>query len=184
MCRKFNVELRNARHVAKLSTELFDALRPLHKFPSENGKLLEAAAYLHNVGHFISDTGHHKHSAYIVTNSDMPGYTDQERMLIALLCRYHRKSMPSTRHGDYGSLSAEAKRLVDMLTPLLRIAIGLDTGGQQKVASVDCQLVDNAATMSVQAQGDAELELWGAERAADTFRQVYGTPLAIVKTRK
>jgi exopolyphosphatase/guanosine-5'-triphosphate,3'-diphosphate pyrophosphatase len=72
MCRKYNVELQNARHVAKLSTELFDALKPLHKFPSENGKLLEAAAYLHNVGHYISDTGHHKHSEYIVTNADMP----------------------------------------------------------------------------------------------------------------
>jgi exopolyphosphatase/guanosine-5'-triphosphate,3'-diphosphate pyrophosphatase len=105
-------------------------------------------------------------------------------MLIAQLCRYHRKSMPSSRHINYGSLSSDAKHVIEMLTPLLRIAIGLDTSRQQKVLSVDCQLADNTATMNVQAQGDADLELWGAERAADTFRQVYGTPLAIVKVRK
>jgi exopolyphosphatase/guanosine-5'-triphosphate,3'-diphosphate pyrophosphatase len=184
MCKKYNVELQNARQVAKLSTELFDALRPLHKLPSESGKLLEAAAYLHNVGHFISDTGHHKHSAYIVTNSDMPGYTDQERMLVALLCRYHRKSLPSARHEPYRSLAADTKRLISMLTPFLRIAIGLDSTKQQKVADLECQVAGNSATVGVRAQGDFDLELWAAERAADTFRQVYGTPLAIVKARK
>lgn len=184
MCKKYSVDLGNARHVAKLSTELFDALRPLHKLPSENGKLLEAAAYLHNAGHFVSDTGHHKHSAYIVNNSDMPGYTDQERMLVALLCRYHRKSMPSARHDPYKSLGLDLKRLINMLTPLLRIAIGLDSTKQQKVADLDCQLSGNGATISVRAEGDADLELWAAERAADAFRNVYATPLAIVKARK
>jgi exopolyphosphatase/guanosine-5'-triphosphate,3'-diphosphate pyrophosphatase len=183
MCRKYNVDVRNARQVAHLSTELFDGLRPLHKLPAEYGKLLEAAAYLHNVGHFVSDTGHHKHSAYLVMNSDLPGYTDQERLLVALLCRYHRKSIPASGHDPYRSLSADAKRIINMLYPLLRIAVGLDTTREQKITGLECQVSGDAATMSVRAQGDVDLELWAAERAADAFRQVYGTMLNISRQR-
>ncbi len=62
---------------------LFTALQPLHPLPPAAGKLLEAAAYLHDVGHFVSETGHHKHSYYVVSNSDMPGFTERERLLIA-----------------------------------------------------------------------------------------------------
>ena len=108
------------------ATDLFDRLQPLHSLPPESGKLLEAAAFLHNTGHFISGTGHHKHSAYIVNNSDMPGYTDRERQIVALLCRYHRShclppgttfSCPPCRKKD---------EPVQMLTPILRVAVGLE----------------------------------------------------------
>src|SRR4028119_993969 len=98
MCRKYNVDLKHVAHVAGMAADLFNGLQPLHTLPPGAGKLLESAAFLHNVGHFISDTGHHKHSAYIVSNSDMPGYTDRERNTVSLLCRYHRKSMPTSRH--------------------------------------------------------------------------------------
>jgi exopolyphosphatase/guanosine-5'-triphosphate,3'-diphosphate pyrophosphatase len=151
---------------------------------AEDGKLLEAAAYLHNIGHYISDTGHHKHSSYVVMNSDMPGYTDRERMLIALLCRYHRKSMPAARHDPYRSLSAETKRQVNFLTPLLRIAVGLDSSGQQKVSAVECQLTSNGPSVTIRASEDVDLEIWAAERAAETFRAVYETPLTIVRAKR
>jgi exopolyphosphatase / guanosine-5'-triphosphate,3'-diphosphate pyrophosphatase len=184
MCRKYNVDVRNAKHVAQLGSELFDSLRPLHRLPPESGRLLDAAAYVHNVGHFISDTAHHKHSAYIVMNSDMPGYTNEERQIIALLCRYHRKSMPAARHEPFRSLSAETKKLITMLTPLLRIAVGLDSSREQKVSELECQVAEGAAAMSVRAKGDVDLELWAAERGAEAFRQVYGVPLTISKSRK
>ena len=75
MCRKYSVDLKYARHVASIAAELFYALQALHNLPPDAGRLLEAAAFLHNIGHYISETGHHKHSAYIVNSSDMPGYT-------------------------------------------------------------------------------------------------------------
>lgn len=179
MCRKFSVDLKNARHVARLATDLFDDLRTLHKLPADGGRLLEAAAYLHNVGHLISDTAHHKHSAYVVQNSDLPGYTDHERLLIALLCRYHRKSMPAQRHDLFGSLSADAKRTILMLTPLLRLAVGLDTSREQKVEQVSVQLSDAGAVLCIQGDGDIDLDMWAAERTLDLFRQVWGAPIVI-----
>lgn len=184
MCRKFNADLRNARHVAALASDLFHGMQPLHGLPPEHGKLIEAAAYLHNTGHFISDTGHHKHSAYIVQNSDMPGYTDQERLLIALLCRFHRKSMPAPRHEGFRSLPPEGKKAVAMLAPLLRLAVGLDTSKEQKVDAVECQVSENSSTVWVRGKGDLDLELWAAERAADAMKQTYGRTFQIVRSRR
>jgi exopolyphosphatase/guanosine-5'-triphosphate,3'-diphosphate pyrophosphatase len=184
MCRKYNTDVKNAKHVAKLSVDLFDSLISIHKVPTEYGKLLDAAAYLHNTGHFISDTAHHKHSAYVVMNSDLPGFTDRERMLIALLCRYHRKSLPMSRHEPYGKLAAEDKRIVNALIPLLRIAVGLDSTKQQKVTTVECQLGPSGATLYVKGTGDMDLELWAAEQGAIAYREIYNSPLVIAKARK
>src|SRR5690348_753333 len=75
MTKRYGVALKHARHVACMGQRLFEVLRPLHQLPPAAGKLLEAAAYLHDIGHFVSDLGHHKHSAYLVANSEMPGFT-------------------------------------------------------------------------------------------------------------
>jgi exopolyphosphatase/guanosine-5'-triphosphate,3'-diphosphate pyrophosphatase len=180
MCRKYNVGIPYARQVARFSAELFHALEPLHRLSPDAGKLLQTAAWLHDVGHFVSDTGHHKHSAYIVSNSDMPGYTDQERQLVAQLCRYHRKSMPTARHEAYQRLSPEARRAVVMLTPLLRIAVGLDTSREQKIRDIRCQVANgNGVTLYVEGNRDVDLELWAAERGGDAFRQVFEVPLTV-----
>ena len=184
MCRKYSVDLPSAQHVGSMAADLFDALQALHMLPPDAGRLLESAAYLHNVGHYISDTGHHKHSAYIVSSSDMPGYTDRERHIVALLCRYHRKSLPTTRHDVFRDLAADEKRMVQMLTPLLRVAVGLDAGRAQKVRAVEAHVVNNAVNVTVRGEGDFDLEIWAAERAADVFRQVYGVPMHIGKARK
>src|SRR5581483_22081 len=126
MAKRYGVALKHARHVACLAHRLFEVLQPVHQLPPAAGKLLEASAYLHDIGHFVSGTGHHKHYAYLVANSDMPGFTDNERLAIAALCRFHRKSMPQPRHSFYQTLDAESKRQVLLLAPLLRIADSLD----------------------------------------------------------
>jgi exopolyphosphatase/guanosine-5'-triphosphate,3'-diphosphate pyrophosphatase len=183
MCRKFNVDVKYVRQVAKIGGYLFDALQPFHKLPPEYGRLLQAAAYLHDTGHFISDTGHHKHSAYIVSNSDMPGYTDHERQLVSLLCRYHRKSMPTTRHEPYRSLSADDRRALLMLAPLLRIAVALDTSKEQKVTDLDFAISNGGGALRLSGEGEFDLEMWAAERAGDILRQVYGLTITFERAR-
>jgi exopolyphosphatase/guanosine-5'-triphosphate,3'-diphosphate pyrophosphatase len=183
MCHKYNVDLKHVGHVARIAADFFDALQSLHALPAGTGKLLEAAAFLHNTGHFISETGHHKHSAYIVSNSDMPGYTDRERHIVSLLCRYHRKSMPTSRHEPFRALPPEEKRVVQMLTPLLRLAVALDVGRTQRVHTVETQVTSNAVNVTVRGDGDSDLEIWAAERAADWFRQTYSVPMNVIKAR-
>ena len=185
MAKKYGVSTKHARQVATLAHRLFELLQPVHKLPPEAGKLLESAGYLHDVGHFISDTGHHKHSAYLVANSDMPGYTDKERLTLAALCRFHRRSMPQVRHAHFQALDAESKRLVLSLVPLLRMADSLDRGHAQRVAGLTGGLKDGAVTVQVLGEEDSDLEVWTANEAAKTFREVFGIPLSFfrLKTR-
>jgi exopolyphosphatase / guanosine-5'-triphosphate,3'-diphosphate pyrophosphatase len=179
MARRYGIAVKHAGAVANLAHQLFELLHPLHELPAAAGRMLQAAAYLHDIGHFISDTAHHKHTAYIVANSDMPGFTARERLTIASLCRFHRKSMPQPRHSNFQQLDADAKRTVLMLSPLLRIADSLDRSHQQKVHTVDGSIRGGSVAVLVTADADADLELWAANEVAAAFTQVYGLPLSI-----
>ena len=183
MCRRYGVSIEHARKVANISSLLFTALQPLHEQPPANGKLLEAAAYLHDVGHFISSVAHHKHSHYVVLNSDMPGFTERERVMIASLCRYHRKSLPNPTHNSFQTLSPEDKRTVTLMTPILRLADNLDRTHEQRIQSLECHLRDGEVLLQVHSSGDIDLEQWGAERAGVAFRQVYNRTISVAKAR-
>ncbi|HEU0119918.1 MAG TPA: Ppx/GppA phosphatase family protein [Bryobacteraceae bacterium] len=179
MARRFGVDVRHARKTAELAASLFQGLKPLHTLPAESGKLLEAAAYLVDIGHYVSDMGHHKHSHYLVANADLPAFTTEERGIIALLCRYHRKSMPSARHVGYQNLSPANQRLVLRLVPILRLADALDRSHDQRVDALAVELLPNQAVIALRSDADTNLELWAGERAGEVFRQVFGVPLSL-----
>jgi exopolyphosphatase / guanosine-5'-triphosphate,3'-diphosphate pyrophosphatase len=183
MCRRYGVPLAHGRKVADLAGMLFTALQPVHKLPASAGKLVEAAAYLHDVGHYVSSVAHHKHSWYVVANSDMPGFTERERLLVAALCRYHRKALPAPDHNAFQPLAPDEKRLLTMAIPILRLADNLDRSHGQRVRSVDCKFRDGEVVLQVHSEGEIDLETWAAERAGETFRQIYDRSLAIAKAR-
>jgi len=183
MARRYGVQVTHARKVADLARRLFESLQSLHRLPPPFGKLLEAAAYLHDVGHYVSDTAHHKHSYYLVINSDLPGFTDTERQMIALLCRYHRRAMPVSRHSPFQTLDPEARRAILLLTPLLRIADSLDRSHDQRVSDLQVQLRNASVAIALESGQDTDLEMWAAERVADSFRETYQLPLTLTKVR-
>ncbi|HBY60094.1 MAG TPA: Ppx/GppA family phosphatase [Solibacterales bacterium] len=182
LARRFSVDLKHARLVASLAHRLFVELQPLHKLPSEQGRLLEAAALLRDTGHIISDTAHHKHSQYIVANADLAGFNPVERAMVAELCRYHRKSMPGPKHASYQALPPDGRRVVSLLIPLLRIADALDRSREQRVEAIDCHVNDGAVALTIVSRKDTGLEQWAAERAGESFRLVYGKPLAVARS--
>ncbi|MEP6715216.1 MAG: Ppx/GppA phosphatase family protein [Terriglobia bacterium] len=179
----YGVQLRHGRKVARLSNELFAGLQAAHKLPPHHGCLLEAAAYLHDVGHYVSDTRHHKHSYYLVVNSDLPGFTKTERELIANLCRYHRKAFPTPEHPNLQPMDAESRRAMTLMMPLLRLADSLDRSHGQRIRSLNCKVRENdfLVTLNTAVDADIDLELWAAERLTDVFRHVYAKGLTVVR---
>ena len=184
MAEHYGVPLRHARKVARLGNELFLGFQNAHRLPAHYGRILEAAAYLHDTGHYISDTRHHKHSYYLVANSDLPGFTLTERELIANLCRYHRKAMPTQEHGNLQLLDIEGQRAVAYLIPLLRMADSLDRSRGQRIRSVECRQRDGdfQITLNCPPETDIDLEIWAAERLSEIFRQVYNKPTSVVRS--
>ena len=181
--RKYAVPLAHSRKVAELAHALFTGLHPLHELAPNYGRLLQAAAYLHDVGHYVNDASHHKHSYYLVANSDLSGFTSRERELIANLSRYHRKAMPVAAHANLQALGAEEKRALLLLAPLLRLADNLDRRHEQRVRALECRVKDGQVEIRLEGSGDIDLERWAAERAGGAFREVYGKALALIEVR-
>jgi exopolyphosphatase/guanosine-5'-triphosphate,3'-diphosphate pyrophosphatase len=181
MANRYRVPLRHARKVAAFSHYLFESLRELHRLPPYWGRLLEAAAILYDTGHFVADTAHHKHAEYIVRNSDLPGFTDREKGIVSQLCRFHRKSMPGSRHPNFQQLDSDDRRGLLLMIPILRLADALDFGKEQKIERIACTANDDTIQVSITGAGKLDLEQWAAERVSDLFRSEYGRSLAIFR---
>ena len=156
--------------VARLALELFDATAGHHGLGDEYREILEAAALLCNVGQFVSHTGHHKHSYYMIRNSEhLTGFNEHELELIALVARYHRKSTPKTKHPEFAAMSRADRDVVRTLAGLLRIAVGLDRNHAGHVATVRCN--GNKRLLEVLATPrdgeDISLELYAASTRTD-----------------
>jgi exopolyphosphatase/guanosine-5'-triphosphate,3'-diphosphate pyrophosphatase len=113
----------------------------------------------------------------------MPGFTERERLLVAALCRYHRKSLPSTVHNAYQLLTADEKRVLLLLIPLLRLADNMVRAPEERVQSLESRVQNGTVTVVVHSAGDIDLQQWGAEQAGESFRQIYGRNISVVKAR-
>jgi exopolyphosphatase/guanosine-5'-triphosphate,3'-diphosphate pyrophosphatase len=153
--------------VARLALQLHDALGARLGLGDAERELLEAGALLANAGLFISHSGHHKHSYYVIRNSEhLTGFTDREIELIAQVARYHRKSPPSVdKHADFAALPPADRDRVRAMAALLRVAIGMDRNHD---AAVDDLIVKDdgdvvtVAMVPTADDGDLSLERYTA----------------------
>ncbi|MCX6141240.1 MAG: HD domain-containing protein [Candidatus Kapabacteria bacterium] len=177
----YRVRRRHAEHVKNLCLRLFDDLRSLHDLGDRERELLEAAALLHDVGYHIAADQHHKHSEYIIRNSAMPGFTNDEAELIASVARYHRKSHPKKKHLPFAALSEEEQRLVQVLSSILRIGEGLDRRQQQVVQTVRVNVSSNTLDIFLVAPTMVpDIEIWGSERRKELMEETFGRKVRLL----
>jgi exopolyphosphatase/guanosine-5'-triphosphate,3'-diphosphate pyrophosphatase len=159
-------------HVASLALRLFDQTKRLHGLGQQERSWLEFAAVLHDVGYVINPRQHHKHAYYLIKHSDLGGFTADEIDVLASVARYHRRATPAQKHEEFDRLSPRLKRVVKILSALLRIADGLDRTHFSVVETVNVK-VGKTITIQATVSGDAEIELWAAKNRADLFQQVF-----------
>ena len=150
MAEMYHEDIGHIQRATDLALELFDATAEVHELGLDHRDLLEAAGLLHNVGLFISHAAHHKHSYYVIRNSDqLHGFTDGEIELIAQIARYHRKSAPKPTHAEFMALDPERQRIVRSLAGMLRVAIALDRTRQGGIERLDVDVDDDSVTIGV-----------------------------------
>ena len=176
----------HSEHVSRIALELFDATAGRHGLGADARALLEAGALLANVGLVISHGKHHKHSYYLIRNSDrLVGFTDQEIEIVAQIARYHRKSAPKASHVEWAALDDDDQRTVVVSAAVLRIAIGLDRSHQQLVTGVHVHERDGTLVVSMiteAADADLSLELYAAGERSGLLASVLDLPVRIVVT--
>ena len=179
---RFAAPIPQARRVAGFAQVLFARLQPLHQLPSTYARLVEAACYFCEIGHYINDSGHHKHAYYIVANLDLAGFTKDEREFIANLCRYHRKAMPSQSHPEFQALVAEERRPLTLLIPVLRLADNLSRSPDE-IELVSCEIQNSRVLVHIKSRTEPDLAEWAASRLTDVFEQVYGKGVIVTHER-
>jgi exopolyphosphatase/guanosine-5'-triphosphate,3'-diphosphate pyrophosphatase len=125
-------------HVERLVLQLFDGLLPLHRLGRAARFRLRCAALLHDIGWLAGRRGHHKASLRMILDTPLLPLRPRERLLVALVARYHRKALPGLRHGHYARLSPRDRREVRRLAGLLRVADALDVNHDSAVERVAC----------------------------------------------
>ncbi|MGV0106822.1 Ppx/GppA phosphatase family protein [Nostoc sp. DSM 114160] len=181
---KYHINLEYSDRVAKFAESLFDQTQgTLHHWGTDERQMLWAAAILHNCGHYISHSSHHKHSYYLIRNGELLGYTETEIEIIANLARYHRKSPPKKKHENYQSLLTKQQRqIVSQLSAILRLAVALDRRQIGAVAQVQCKYYPqlkqvNLLIFPTQSDDNCDLELWSLNYKKGVFEEEFGVRL-------
>jgi exopolyphosphatase/guanosine-5'-triphosphate,3'-diphosphate pyrophosphatase len=167
----------HAQQVAKVAVSIFDQTRSTHGLSEREREWLEYGALLHDVGVHISYERHHRHSYYLIKNGDLRGFTPEEIEVIALVARYHRQATPKRSHEGYGELSGSLRRTVRTLAAIVRLAEGLDRSHAQVLTGIDLYPRGDDYLARLKAAGDAELELWAAQRHAAALEAVLDKPI-------
>jgi exopolyphosphatase / guanosine-5'-triphosphate,3'-diphosphate pyrophosphatase len=170
----------HCRQVAALACSLFDQTAALHRQGPAERELLEAAALLHDVGYAVAQSSRHKHSLYLIRNAGLDGWSARELLMMANVARYHRKALPSERHGDYMTLEDADRVVVRRLAALLRVAEGLDADHFQVVEEVE--VVDEGSVLRLDLRARDTPDLWAAGQNADLFESEFGRRLVPVAT--
>jgi exopolyphosphatase/guanosine-5'-triphosphate,3'-diphosphate pyrophosphatase len=184
MVARYKLDQRHTEKVADLALSLFDQTEPLHGLGKQERIYLEAAALLHDVGYFISMQKHHKHSHYIIANSEIVGLTPAERLIVAGISRYHRKATPDPTHPEYEALSKKDRATVSSLAAILRIADALDKEHNSAVRVVECRLQNGSLLLRAVSRKSCRLEALGVTANASMFRDHFGVDVQLTIDRE
>ncbi|MCY7377333.1 MAG: Ppx/GppA family phosphatase [Pyrinomonadaceae bacterium] len=178
--RRFGYEESHALQVADLAEKMFDALEPIYKIGRPNRTLLAAAALLHDVGYHISHESHHKHSFYLIKNSEMTGFSEPEKTIIALVARYHRGSLPKEKHAEFMQLNERDRQTVARLGAILRLAEALDRGHENHIQNVKFKREKNVLSLKLVSDKDCQIERQAIEQKKDLFELAFECSLQVL----
>jgi exopolyphosphatase/guanosine-5'-triphosphate,3'-diphosphate pyrophosphatase len=170
----------HGRHVARLALSIHDQLQAMEVMDGDDRLLLQAAALLHDIGTYISYKKHHRHSLYIISQSELPNLTPRQMQMVAIIARYHRKGEPSTRHGEYAQLSGGERSRVNRLAAILRVADALDREHRQRVTGVTLSSANgNEILIRLDGDGDLLIERWAIVKKIDLFGKIFNRRLRV-----
>jgi exopolyphosphatase/guanosine-5'-triphosphate,3'-diphosphate pyrophosphatase len=178
LARLSGYEEQHSHAVATICLSLFDQLASLHGYGPWERELLGYAAILHDVGVLVGFYDHHKHSEYLVHHAALLGFSHREVAIIGALVRNHRKGLADLAPLQAVLADDDAQR-VARLSALLRLAEFLERSKSQVVHAVRAE-IGEGVRVHVQAEGDASVEIWEANRRAGLFKKAFEREIEIV----
>jgi exopolyphosphatase/guanosine-5'-triphosphate,3'-diphosphate pyrophosphatase len=178
--RRYGVDPRQAEPVRAHAVQLFKELKALHQLPAEYENWLAAAAILQDTGKFINHQGHHRHTQYIVSSSEIYGYTQLQRTVVSAIARYLGKSRLQAGDRALRNIPPEEHKNVQRAVVLLRLAEALNQDRASDVLRMAAKVYPKRIYLELEpGRTGAELELWSLRKEAGYFREVFGRELFV-----
>ncbi|GBD91704.1 exopolyphosphatase [bacterium BMS3Abin04] len=178
-----NYDRRHCFHVSGLALQIYDQVIDRLNLKTECREYLEAATILHDIGYHIAHSQHHKHSQYIISNSEILGFNENEIRIIANIARYHRKSHPKERHKEFTVLNKQNKNIVLKLAGILRVADSMDRTHKAKIDSVRIEKQERKMLFIVHTKNSVsiDLEIWSFESRKKLFEDIFNVEATMIK---
>ncbi|MGB6746022.1 MAG: Ppx/GppA phosphatase family protein [Terracidiphilus sp.] len=178
--RRYGVDPRQGEPVRAHVLQLFRELKTLHQLPADYESWLAAAAILRETGKFINHQGHHRHTQYIISSSEIYGYTQLQRTVVSAIARYLGKSRPQPGDRALRNVPAEEHKNIHRAVVLLRLAEALNQDRASDVLRVAVKIYPKRIYLELKpGRTGAELELWSLRKEAGYFREVFGRELFV-----
>ncbi|SNT24419.1 exopolyphosphatase / guanosine-5'-triphosphate,3'-diphosphate pyrophosphatase [Granulicella rosea] len=170
---RYGVNQKKSEPILQHALELFDGLKKVHELPDEYRLWLQTAAMLQEVGKFMNHQGHHRHTQYIIANSEIFGFSPEQRLIVSAIARYLGKSRPEPADRVMRQIPIEEHVHVTRAIVLLRLAVALNQDRASAVVGLKISVYPKRVVLDiVPGRGGAELEVWALKKEASYFREV------------
>ena len=178
----FNMNIQHAEHVFDLSMQLFKQVKVIHKLPRPYVKILRVASMLHDIGSSMKFYDHHKHSMYMILNSNLYGIPQKDLIMAALVAGLHYKDgleqLDVQKYLDL--LNEEEIIAVRKLGVIVRIAECFDRSCGGAIVGISCDVLGDSVILKTKSQGDCTLEIKDALTALGDFKRAFKKNLEIL----
>lgn len=179
LCLKYRVDRRHAAHVAAAAQALLAYLSRTVPFDPRDELLLHVAALLHEIGMFVNSRAYHKHSLYLIENSEIFGLDAAETSLVARIARYHRRAAPRPTHEEFIDLPACDRVRVVKLAAILRVADALEFSHEGGHVALTFETVRDDLVIHAQTRDDLTLVQRQMDARASMFQTVFGLRIVL-----
>jgi exopolyphosphatase/guanosine-5'-triphosphate,3'-diphosphate pyrophosphatase len=135
---------------------------------------------MQDVGKFMNHQGHHRHTQYIIANSEIFGFSPEQRLIVAAIARYLGKSRPDPMDRPMRGITMEDQARIGRAVVLLRIAAALNQDRASAVVGLRIRVYPKRVFLEIlPGRGGAELEMWAVKKEAAYFREVFRRELVV-----
>jgi exopolyphosphatase/guanosine-5'-triphosphate,3'-diphosphate pyrophosphatase len=135
---------------------------------------------MQDVGKYMNHQGHHRHTQYIVANSEIFGFSPEQRVVVSAIARYMGKSRPDPVDRILRTIAIEEHPHIVRAVVLLRLALALNQDRASAAVRMRARVYPKRVLLElVPGRGGADLEAWSLRKEADYFREVFRRDLAV-----
>lgn len=173
--------INHAKHIYHLMSSLYNGLKPLMKTSFNLDNIVKTSAMLHDIGSNITYYFHHKHSLYMILNSQINGISHKELVMSACIAASHRDDSFPINYSEYKIIiSKEDMDIIKALGLLLRICESLDKSMISIIRDVKCTIDEDTVIIKTISDTIPHIEIKEALTSAEDFKNQFGKKLYIV----